>query len=226
MAFATLGALFLSKFTEAATLTFLFVLSEWLEVRATSRARDALSSIVNLRPDRANLVHPQTKELIEVPATAVPLGAMVVVRAGGKIPCDGTIVEGTSTVDESSLTGENKPVKKCVDDNVSGGTINSGNSQLVVQTTRTSDDSAVSRLIRLVEEAQANRSETEKIIDSFARVYTPVVVLLASIMCTLPWAWGSEVGKFWFSQGLVLVVVVSSSFENAHIFLDTIMYVR
>lgn len=210
MTFATLGALALLKFTEAATITFLFSISEWLEDRATSRARAALSAIVDLRPDRANLIHPQTAELIEVPATAVPLGATVVVRAGGKVPCDGIVIEGTTTVDESSLTGESRPVQKFVSNHVSGGTINCGNGQIVVQTTRTSDDSAVARLIRLVEEAQANRSETEKVVDAFARVYTPVVVLVAFLMCTIPWLFGPEAGGFWFSQGLVLIVVVSA----------------
>lgn len=209
MAFATIGALALQKYTEAATITYLFAMSEWLEVRATSRARAALSSIVNLRPDRANIVHPQTKELVEIPATAVPVGALVAVRAGEKIPCDGKVVEGASTVDESSLTGESKPVRKTIGNRVSGGTINSGNTQLMIQTTRSSDDSAVSRLIRLVENAQANRSETEKVVDAFARVYTPIIVLVAFLMCTIPWAWGQEVGRYWFSQGLVLIVVVS-----------------
>ena len=215
MAFATLGSLALMKFTEAATITFLFSFSEWLEERATSRARDALTAILDLRPERANLIHPQTSELLEVQATAVPLGASVVVRAGDKVPCDGIVTEGTTTVDESSLTGESKPVKKTVNDSVSGGTINSGNAQIVVQTTRTSDDSAVSRLIRLVEEAQANRSDTEKIVDSFAKIYTPLVVLGASLMCTVPWIFGPEVGRFWFSQGLVLVVIVSNSHETS-----------
>jgi Zn2+/Cd2+-exporting ATPase len=85
-------------------------------------------------------------------------------------------------VDESSLTGESRPVRKGLNDKVSGGTINSGQTQLMVRTTSTADDSAVARLIRLVEEAQANRSETEKLVDEFARVYTPSVVFIALVM--------------------------------------------
>jgi len=92
-------------------------------------------------------------------------------------------------------------------DEVSGGTVNSGNTQIIVRTTRSSDDSAVSRLIRLVEEAQANRSETEKIVDSFAKVYTPVVVLGALSMCTIPWYWGEEIGRDWMARGLSLLVI-------------------
>jgi len=85
--------------------------------------------------------------------------------------------------------------------------VNSGNSQIVVQTTKLSDDSAVSRLIRLVEEAQANRSETEKLVDSFARIYTPIILLSALCMCTIPWAFGRGVGRQWTEMGLVLVSI-------------------
>ena len=185
MFFAALGAVALREFTEAAAVTFLFAISEWLEVRATARARKALSAIVRLRPDNANLVHPSTREIVVVPATSVPLGALVSVRTGDKIPCDGVVVEGRSTVDESSLTGESRPVRKGPNDHVSGGTINAGQTQIMVRTTSTAEDSAVARLIRLVEEAQANRSETEKLVDEFARVYTPIVVLIALLMVSV-----------------------------------------
>ena len=207
MFLAVVGAVCLKQFDEGAAVTFLFSMSEWLEDRATSRANAALTSIVNLKPERANIIQPKTKELIVVPATSVPVGAMVAVKSGDKIPCDGVIAEGTSTVDESSLTGESRPVKKGPGDEVSGGTVNSGNTQIVVQTTRTSDDSAVSRLIRLVEEAQANRSETEKIVDSFAKVYTPCVVISAISLCTFPWLWGDEIGRDWMARGLSLLVI-------------------
>eukprot|EP00544_Gedaniella_sp_CCMP2646_P007956 CAMPEP_0202486348 /NCGR_PEP_ID=MMETSP1361-20130828/4939_1 /ASSEMBLY_ACC=CAM_ASM_000849 /TAXON_ID=210615 /ORGANISM="Staurosira complex sp., Strain CCMP2646" /LENGTH=1321 /DNA_ID=CAMNT_0049115457 /DNA_START=9 /DNA_END=3974 /DNA_ORIENTATION=+ len=204
---AVVGALALQDFAEAAAVTFLFSISEWLEVKATTRARSALSEIVQLRPDRANLIHPFTKELMVVPASAVPVGSLVSVRTGDKIPCDGVVKEGNSTVDESSLTGESRPVKKGPKDFVAGGTINSGNSELVVRTTSTADNSAVAKLIRLVEEAQANRSPTEKLVDAFARRYTPLVLLSAICMCTVPWAFGSEVGRQWTYNGLVLIVV-------------------
>jgi Zn2+/Cd2+-exporting ATPase len=185
MFFAAIGAVGLTEFTEAAAVTFLFAISEWLEMRATARARKALSAIVRLRPDTANLVHPSTRGIVVVPADSVPLGALVSVRTGDKIPCDGVVVEGRSTVDESSLTGESRPVRKGPNDKVSGGTINSGQTQILVRTTSTADDSAVARLIRLVEEAQANRSETEQFVDEFARVYTPIVVFIALLMVSL-----------------------------------------
>jgi Zn2+/Cd2+-exporting ATPase len=92
-----------------------------------------------------------------------------------------------------------------VGDQVQGGTVNSGNNQILVQTIRSSDDSAVSRLIRFVEEAQANQSETEKMVDRFAKVYTPIIVFAALLMCSIPWAWGRSVGRQWTEMGLVLV---------------------
>lgn len=205
MLFASIGAVALQEFQEAAAVVFLFAISEWLEVRASSRARHALAAIVSLRPEKANIFHPSTKEIIVVPAAAVPVGALVSVKPGDKIPCDGVVVEGTSTVDESSLTGESRPISKGPGDEVSGGTVNSGLTPLTVRTTSTSENSAVSRLIRLVEEAQANTSDTEKLIDEFAKWYTPVIVLAAILMVSIPWAFGPELGREWTNNGLILI---------------------
>lgn len=207
MLFAAIGAVALQEFTEAAAVSFLFVVSEALETRATTRARNALSAIVNLRPDKANLLNPMTKDIVVVLASSVAVGSIVSVRTGDKIPCDGIVIEGSSTVDESSLTGESIPVFKAAKDTVSGGTINSGLSQLLIKTSATMENSSVSRLIELVEEAQANRSPTEKLIDEFAKRYTPVVVVAALSMCTIPWAWGEEVGRKWVMNGLVTMVI-------------------
>jgi len=207
MLFASVGALCLGEFTEAAAVVFLFALSEWLEVRATTRARQTLSAIVNLRPDKARLLNPETGELLEVRADAVPIGALVAVKTGDQIPCDGVVVEGQSTVDESSLTGESRPINKGPKEDVSGGTVNSGMSQLMVRTTASSENSAVARLIRLVEEAQVNRSETEKMVDEFAKYYTPAILIAALLMVSIPWAFGPDTGRHWTENGLVLIVV-------------------
>ena len=207
MLFATIGALALQEFSEAAAVTFLFSISDWLETLSTSRARNALSAIVRLRPERAQVQDSQSGKFKFVPASDVPIGSIVSVRTGDKIPCDGVVVEGSTVVDESSLTGESRPVQKVPGDEVSGGTINAGLAKLLVKTTSTADDSAVSRLIRLVEEAQANRSETEKLIDEFAKRYTPLVVLLSISMCTFPWIVSYKVGKEWTKIGLVTIVI-------------------
>ena len=204
---AAIGALVLGEFTEAAAVSFLFSISDWLETRATTRARNALAEIVSLRPEKANIIHPATKEIVVIPPASVPVGAVVSVKTGDKIPCDCVILSGRSTVDESSLTGEHRPVTKKAKDVVSGGTINSGMGELVVRTTATADDSAVAKLIRLVEEAQMNRSATEKMVDEFAKIYTPIVIATGLGMITIPWAWGNETGREWTNRGLVLLVV-------------------
>lgn len=207
MLFAALGAVALQEYTEAAAVTFLFAISESLETRATARARNALADIVCLRPERANVINPITKEIVVLSSNAVAVGTLVSVSTGDMIPCDGVVVEGQSTVDESSLTGESRPVHKGIGSNVAGGTLNSGSTRLVVKTTSTSNNSAIARLIRLVEEAQANRSETEKLVDAFAKIYTPIVLLTAVCMCTIPWAFGPDVGRFWTHNGLVAIVI-------------------
>ncbi|KAL7449941.1 hypothetical protein ACHAWC_003650, partial [Mediolabrus comicus] len=163
--------------------------------------------IVCLKPEHANVLNPYTKAIVVLPASAVAVGSLVSVRPGDKVPCDGKVVEGESHVDESTLTGESRPVSKAEGMNVSGGTINIGNSQLVIKTTATSESSAVSRLIRLVEEAQSNRSETEKMVDTFAKIYTPFVVLAALCMCTIPWAISYDVGILWTKNALVTIVI-------------------
>lgn len=207
MVTAALGALSLQQYDEAGSVAFLFSVSEYLEAQASTKARNALKSICDLRPDHANVIHPVTKEIVVVPAQKVPMGALISVKPGDKIAADGMVVDGSSSVDESSLTGESVPIEKHKGDPVKGGTINIGRTQLVVRTTTTAEDSAVSRLIRLVEDAQSNRSPTEKLIDSFARSYTPSVMFVALLMCTLPWLSGVENGRHWMLNGLIIVVI-------------------
>lgn len=204
---AAVGAVFLGDFLDAAAVAFLFSISEWLEARATSRARNALAAIINLRPETAHLVHPSTNEVMVLPAGSVPVGAVVSVKTGDKIPCDGIVIRGVSAVDESSLTGESRPVSKAVGSAVSGGTVNAGLAELRIRTTATSDTSAVSRLIRLVEEAQTQRSPTEQIIDQFSNRYTQIVILVSLTVCTIPWFFGVATGLAWCYIGLCLLVV-------------------
>lgn len=207
MVTAALGALVLQEFDEAASVAFLFSVSEFLEARSTSKARKALKAIVHLRPEHAAVIHPKTKEIVIVPASQVPVGSLLSVRTGDKIAADGVVIEGASTVDESSLTGESKPIMKRIGDVVSGGTINVGSTQLLVKTTSSVEDSVVSRLIKVVEEAQSSRSLTEKMIDRFAKSYTPFVVCLAAFMCTVPWLFGAETGHYWTLNGLIIIVI-------------------
>lgn len=162
---------------------------------------------MKLRPERAKVKDPITEKFVYAPASSVTVGSIVSVRTGDKIPCDGFVLEGSSVVDESSLTGESRPVPKVRGSTVSGGTINAGMAPLLIEATSTVDNSAVARLIRLVEDAQANRSPTEKLIDAFAKRYTPLIVILALSMCTFPWIAGHDVGQKWTKIGLVTIVI-------------------
>jgi len=207
MVTAALGSVILGDFTEAASVSFLFSVSGFLEAQASTKARKALRAIVSLRPEHANVIHPVSKEILVVPADHVPPGSLISVKAGDKVAADGIVVEGSTAIDESSLTGEARPAHKNVGDTVRGGTINIGISPLVVRTITSVDDSAVARLIRLVEDAQSNRSKTEIVVDTFARSYTPTVMLFAFVMCTIPWAFGIDVGRYWTLNGLIIVVV-------------------
>ena len=149
MVIAAFGALALGEFDEAASVSFLFAVSEWLEARATTKARRALGEIISLRPDYANIVDSKTGNIVIVPSSNIPVGRIVSVRTGDKVPADGIVVEGTSSVDESSLTGEARPVPKHAGDEVSSGSINVGSTQLVVRTTSSVGDSTLSRLVSL-----------------------------------------------------------------------------
>ena len=207
MVTAAIGALILQEYDEAASVAFLFTISGYLEDRATHKARKALHSIVSLRPDYANLLSPSTGEVNIIPASNLRIGSTVIVKTGDKIPSDGVVVEGSSFVDESNMTGESVPIQKEMNDSVLGGTINIGDTRLLVKTTSTVESSAVSRLIRLVEESASNRSPTEKIVDAFAKSYTPAVLFAAILMCIMPWFWGGNVGRQWTLNGLILIII-------------------
>ena len=131
----------------------------------------------------------------------------MIVKTGDYIPSDGLVVEGSSFVDESSLTGESVPVQKERNNSVFGGIINIGDTRLLVKTTSSVESSALSRLIRLVEESASNRSPTENIVDAFAKRYTPIVLFTAILMCIIPWFWGRNVGRQWTLNGLILIII-------------------
>lgn len=208
MVTAAIGSVCLQEYDEAASVSFLFAISEYLEEQATKRATKALDSIINMRPDHANLIVDGKKDdIIIVPVNDLKIGDLVSVRTGDQIPSDGVVVEGSSQIDESSLTGESTLLTKQPGDAVSGGTINAGMSPLKIRIISLVEDSAVSRLVRLVEESASNRSPTEQIVDAFAKSYTPTVIVIAILMCTVPWFINVDAGKQWMLNGLILVVI-------------------
>ena len=202
MTVAVCGAVALGEFGEAAAVVVLFGISEWLETRAMGRASSAMGAVLALRPEFARRLDDPEQT---VPADAVGVGETVMVRPGEKVPLDGVVVGGGSAVDEAALTGESVPVPKRVGSEVFGGTVNQGG-VLEVRVTAPAADSAVARLVRMVEEAQAVRSNVERAVETFAKHYTPLVIVAALLLATVPYMAGETDAKYAYTACVLLVV--------------------
>jgi Cd2+/Zn2+-exporting ATPase len=205
MALAVVGAVALGQWDEAATVAFLFGLSETLESLSLERARRAVRSLLEIAPESAERIeadgHART-----VPASEIRVGDRVRIRAGDRVPVDGRVVAGRSSVDQKAITGESVPVLRELDDEVFAGSVN-GDGTLEVEATRPLDDSVVSRIVERVRAAQAGRTPTERAVERFAAIYTPMVVALAAlVMVVPPLALGGD-WRHWFAQGLVVLVI-------------------
>ena len=198
--FGTAGAHELYFETAAALITFI-LLGKWLEARAKRQTTEAIRALNALRPDRA-LVR-RNGEDTEVPLASVAVGDLVVVRPGERVPVDGEIREGRSHVDESLITGESLPVAKGATDRVTGGSINA-EGLLLVETLAIGAETTLSRIIRLVEDAQAAKAPIQRIVDKVSAVFVPVVLVLALITLL---AWGFASGN-WTSAILYAVAVL------------------
>jgi Cd2+/Zn2+-exporting ATPase len=205
MSIAAVGALLIGETGEAATVVLLFTFGEALESYAADRARDSLRSLLTLSPDRAVQLRPCVdcdehlgrdgysggpcpycgRHEVSMPVDQLTIGDIVLVRPGERIPVDGRVTAGVSSVNQASITGESLPVNKAPGDEVLAGTVN-GEGVLEVEVTRVFSDSTISRMIRLVEQAQSQRAPVERFVDRFARWYTPAVVGLAVLLAAIP----------------------------------------
>ncbi len=183
MTIAAIGAVVINAGQEAAMVVFLFLVGELLEGVAAGKARDSIQSLTTLVPKTALLE--QGSETKEVPAESLKVGAVIVIRPGDRIAADGEIIEGSSAIDEASVTGESNPVRKTVSAKVFAGTIN-GEAVLKVRVTAAASDNTIARIVKLVEEAQESKAPTERFIDRFSRYYTPGVFLVAALVAVLP----------------------------------------
>jgi Cd2+/Zn2+-exporting ATPase len=203
MSIAVVGAGALGDWFEAATVVFLFSLGESLEGYAMDRVRRSVRALLSLAPPVA-LVRRGADELV-LPVAEVLPGDQVIVRPGARVPLDGVVISGTSSVDQASLTGESLPVLREPGDPLFAGTLN-GAGPLTMQVTRLAGDSSVARIIRLVETAQAQRAPVQRLVDRFARVYTPAVIVMAIAIATGPPLLGASWNE-WVSRALVLLVI-------------------
>ena len=183
MVMAALGAASLGEFAEGALLLFLFSLGHALEERALDRARAAVRALADLAPKTA-LVRRDGKEQ-ELPVESLQLDDLVIVRPGVRIPVDGVISNGNSGVDQASVTGESMPVDKAPGDQVFASTVN-GEGALEVKVTRLAKDSTLSRVMKMVEEAQAQKSPTQQTVEKFERIFVPAVLILTGLIIILP----------------------------------------
>ena len=183
MTIAATGAVIIGEYAEGALVLFLKDISMKLEVIASNRARHAIEALMEMRPEVAMIK--RNGEEIQVPVENVVPGEVFIVRPGDRVPLDGTVVDGHTTVDQSMMTGESIPVHKGYLDEVFAGTINL-DGVLSVKTTRASAESMLSNILRMVHEAEERRSPTETIVNKFARYYTPLIVALATIIALTP----------------------------------------
>ena len=205
MTIAVIGAILIGEWFEAATVAFLFSLALTLESWSIGRARRAVESLMDLTPPMARL---KTRDgtYLEVSPAEVPIGSVVVVRPGEKIPIDGVVRQGRSAVNQAPITGESLPVEKESGSVVFAGTIN-GDGAIEVESTTLADNTTLAHIIRLVSEAQSRRAPAEQWVERFARIYTPLIFLLAILVMVVPPLAFEGEWTVWVYRALVLLVV-------------------
>src|SRR3989344_270236 len=201
VAIASLGALYIGQYAEAAAVIFFFMLAEFFEDFGVERSRKALEALIKRSPKTAILADGK-KVLVE----DVMVGNVVIVRPGDLVPLDGKVVKGLSAIDEAAITGESVPSDKRIGDTVFAGTLNL-NGYLEIEVTKESKNSTFSKIIELVEKAQASRAPAQEFLDRFAKYYTPIVVGIAFLMAVIPPLFLSQPFDMWLYRALVLLVI-------------------
>ncbi len=204
MSVATLGALVIGAWFEGAIVIFLFALGQSLGARSLERARRSISSLIEISPSTATVVK-ETGEA-SVSAHDVRPGDVCIVGPGERIPVDGRVVSGESWVDELPITGESLPVEKKPGDPVYAGCLNDQGA-LTIEATLPAEESALARIVRLLEAAHLNKPAAERFVESFARVYTPVVTIAALVVAAVPPVVLGESFDGWIYRGLALLIL-------------------
>ena len=205
MSIAVTGAVLIGQWPEAAMVMVLFTLAELIEARSLDRARNAIGGLMQLTPDMAT-VQQADGQWQDVEVRDVAIGARVRVRPGERIGLDGEVVSGQSSVDQAPITGESLPVEKGVGDKLFAGTINQAGA-LEYRVTAGAGQSTLARIIKAVEEAQGARAPTQRFVDTFSRIYTPVVFALALAVAIIPPLFMAGAWFDWIYRALVLLVV-------------------
>ena len=203
MAIATVGALGIGEYAEAGFVMLFYKVGELFEHVAVGRSRKSIAALMDIRPDYANVE--RDGELVQVDPEEVPVGGVIVVKPGERIPLDGEVLEGASSLNTMALTGESLPRDVAAGDSVISGCVNLSG-LLKIRTTKLFGDSTVAKILDLVENSAANKSRSEAFITRFARVYTPAVVAAAAVLAVAPplflGGW-----REWINQALVFLVI-------------------
>lgn len=200
---AVIAAFALGEFVEAAMVTILFAVGEIVEEKAVSASRSDIAKLAQIRPDNATVLI-NGKEVVKA-AEDVKIGSTIVVKPHERVPLDGVITKGNTTLDTSALTGESVPVDAEAGSEVMSGMIN-GNSLIEIKTTKEFGDSTAARIIKLVEDAAATKGQSEKLISRFATVYTPIIILISIVVAIVPPLVGLGSFSTWIYRALVCLV--------------------
>lgn len=203
MSIATLGAFLIREYPEAVMVMILYQVGEYFQDKAVDKSRKSISSLMDIRPDYANVE--QNGELVKKSPDTVNIGDVIVVKTGEKIPLDGIVVDGSAVVDTSALSGESLPRSLKVGDNAISGCINT-NGVMKIKVSKKFEESTVSKILELVENASKNKSKAENFITKFAKIYTPAVVLGAVLLVVIPLMFGG-VFSVWFQRALTFLVI-------------------
>ena len=183
MAVATIGAIGLGDYEEGVAVMLFYQIGEWFQSYAVSKSRKNIAALMDIRPDHALIE--KDGELVEVDPSEVNIGDIIIVKVGDKIPLDGIVIDGKTSLNTSALTGEAKPKDVKVNDEVISGCINM-TAVIKIKTTKSYEDSTVSKVLDLIENATSNKSKSEDFISKFAHYYTPIVCIGALLLAVLP----------------------------------------
>lgn len=204
MSVATIGAFSINEYPEAVMVMILYQLGEYLQHTAVEKSRDSISALMDIRQDYANVE--VDGQLVKKSPENIAIGDIIIVTAGEKIPLDGVVIDGKASVDTSALTGESKPQSLKFGDRAISGYINN-DGVLKIQVEKQFGESTVSKILKLVEDASSKKAVTESFIKRFAKIYTPVVVIFAVLLASIPPLFFNLEFNIWFERALTFLVI-------------------